>query len=68
MGKSPIIRIDNSSDILLSRFRATDDVPLFLKINGADSKRIDIRDNDFDKIKRKVEYDKKVKKSEILGL
>ena len=27
-----------------------------------------IRDNDFDKIKRKVEYDKKVKKSEILGL
>ena len=68
LGKSPIIRIDNSSDILLSRFRATDNVPLFLKVNGADSQRIDIRDNDFDKIKRKVEYDKKVKKSEILGL
>ena len=41
---------------------------MFLKVNGADSQRIDIRDNDFDKIKRKVEYDKKVKKSEILGL
>lgn len=68
LGQSPIVRIDDSSDILLSNFRTAENVPLFLKVEGENSKHIDIRNNDFDKIKKRVEYDKQVKKSEILGL
>ena len=55
--QAPIVRLIESSDIVLSGFRTQQAVPLFLKAEGQGSKNIDIRWNDFSKIQKKVTSD-----------
>ena len=50
---APIVRLIESSDVVISGFRSQQTVPLFLKAEGQSSKNIDIRSNDFSKIRNK---------------
>lgn len=67
-GKSPIVRIHDASDIVLSNFRAEDSVPLFVEIQGEKSNQIDISNNNYEQIIKRAECTKEVKKSNIKGL
>lgn len=67
-GGAPIVYLNESSDISLSGFRTQRDVPLFLKVDGLNSKCIDIRSNHFNRIQKRVEYGKLAKKEAILNL
>jgi len=58
---APIVRLVESSDIVLSGFRTQQTVPLFLKAEGQSCKNIDIRSNDFSRIQKKAQLDKNIK-------
>ena len=52
-GNAPVLRLVESSDIIVSGFRTKQSVPLFLKVEGQNSKNINIQSNDFSRIQRK---------------
>ena len=49
-----IVRLVQSSDFVISGFRSQQNVPLFLRAEGANCKNIDIRSNDFSKVQTKT--------------
>ena len=57
---APIVRLVESSDVVVSGFRTQQAVPLFLKVDE-NCKNIDIRSNDFTKIQQKTILDSPIK-------
>jgi len=66
--ENPILKLIGSSNISVSGFRAQESIPLFMQVEGTNTKNIDIRSNNFDTVNKKVSLNDEVKKSEIKGL
>jgi len=58
---APIVRLVESSDVVVSGFRTQQIVPLFMKAEGKSCKNIDIRSNDFSRIQKKTILDGTIK-------
>ena len=67
-GQAPIVYVNESSDVVFSGFRTSEEVPLFLKVDGENSRRIDIRTVNFDRIQKKTECGRTVKEGAIYRL
>jgi len=65
--ENPILKLVGSSDVLVSGFRAQESIPLFMQVEGANTKNIDIRSNNLEKVLKKVSFDQQVNPAEIKG-
>ena len=67
-GKAPIVYLNESSDVVFSGFRTSEEAPLFLKIDGEKSRRIDVRSVNFDRVRKETECGETVKEGTIYRL
>ena len=67
-GEAPIVYLNESSDVVFSGFRTSEEAPLFLKIDGEKSRRIDVRSVNFDRVRKETECGETVKEGTIYRL